>query len=139
MKKIAKIIITLFFCAMQVVGQTDDRLQRTVTEKIPEGMKPYYPQRHFSLLTGRAADAVIVRADDKAKEAWAALIREAIQTRWAIDIPVVSWEEAQEKHEGKSLILFGDVNENMPLRRLHANFQLGDNERGYELRSCSMR
>src|SRR5690606_32250439 len=58
-----------------------------------------------------------------------------LKKKWNIEIPIVNWKEA--KNSKKDLVLFGTVNENTPLRQLNANFQLGDNEFGYELRSIS--
>lgn len=108
-------------------------IQQIITEKLPTGLKPYYPGSQFSLLKNNLSNVVIVKSDDIKRDDLATQIRDFLKKKWKIEIPIVNWKEAQKST--KNLILFGTVNENTPLRQLNANFQLGDNEFGYELRS----
>src|SRR5690606_12765004 len=60
-------------------------------------------------------------------------IQKSLKKIWKVEFPIVDWAAA--KKSDKNLILYGNVNANTALRQLNANFILGDNALGYELRT----
>ncbi|NGF57999.1 hypothetical protein G5B00_15895 [Parapedobacter sp. SGR-10] len=135
MNKLLLSVLCLFLLADPVWSQqtVQFKISQQVTEKLPADLPAYFPKDDFSLFEKNALNVVIVKSDDQQKEGQGTHIRQFLQQKWGIDIPVVSWQEA--KKSGKHLILFGTVHENTPLRQLNANFQLGDNQLGYEVRT----
>lgn len=113
--------------------QKEEKLKQIITDKLPAEIKPYYAKKQFSLLKGNAVNVVIVKSDDPKRDYIAEQIKDFLKKKWKIEIPVVTWKEA--KSSKKDIILFGTVNDNAALRQLNANFQLGNNELGYELRT----
>ncbi len=135
MKRILIFFSVTFLACATFAQQKKQGLQQIVTTKLPAETKPYYPKDDFALITNNVVNAVIVKSDDIKRDYLAIQIRDFLKKKWKIEIPIVNWKAA--KDSKKDIILFGTVNENTPLRQLNANFQLGDNEFGYELRSIS--
>ncbi len=109
-------------------------LQREITTTIPANVKAY-PGRGFVSMAkkGNIANTVIVKADKEENNGWGILLQKELEKAWKVTIPLVDWEEARKGD--KNLILFGQAKYNMPLRELDANNLLGNNDRGYEVRT----
>lgn len=110
-----------------------EQLSRTVTTPLPATLKAYFPATDFALSKNGEPQAVIVEADMDGFADSGKKIQQDLLGAYGVKFPLVSWEES--KKTNKNLILFGPVNANDALRQLNANFLLGDNDRGYELRA----
>ena len=110
-----------------------ERLTRIVTAPLPDTLKAYFPAADFALSKNGEPRAVIVEADMDGFTESGKKIQQILLGAYGIKFPLMSWGEA--KKSDKNLILFGPVNANGALRQLNANFLLGDNDRGYELRA----
>lgn len=109
-------------------------LQREITTAIPEGTKAYAGRDNISMVKkGRSANVVIVKADREENNQKGLLLQRELEKAWKVKIPLVDWSEA--RIGDKNVILFGSAKYNMPLRELNANNLLGNNDRGYEVRT----
>ncbi len=110
-----------------------ERLTQTITSPLPDTLEAYFPPADFALSKNGEPRAVIVEADMDGFTESGKKIQRALLDARGIKFPIIGWEDARKSD--KNLILFGPVNANGALRQLNANFLLGDNDRGYELRA----
>src|SRR5690606_23994156 len=82
---------------------------------------------------GGLANVVIVKADKEENNHLGLILQKELAKAWRVDIPLVDWDEA--RNGDKNIILFGKAKNNMALRELDANNLLGNNDKGYEIRT----
>lgn len=143
MKNITLIITLIFTFNIAVFAQKIDsylyssvtyNLEREITKAIPANIKAYRGQELISMAKkGGIANAVIVKADKDENNSLGIILQKELSKAWKVEIPLVEWEEARSGN--KNIILFGKAKYNMALRELDANNLLGNNDKGYELRT----
>ncbi len=144
MKKIQLVVVLVLSCLVTVNGQqvidnylystVTYGLKREITTGIPAGIKAYKGKTSIAMAKkGTSSNAVIVKADKDENNQKGLLLQRELEKAWKVKVPLVDWDEA--RVGDKNLILFGAAKYNMPLRELDANNQLGNNEKGYEVRT----
>lgn len=109
---------------------TDKQLKRIITKKFSSDFKAYTPKRKFSFAV---SNAVIVASEKGRFSGVAKKLQEQLESKWGIQFPIIKSTKA--KSTSKNLIIFGNSNSNMLTRELNANFLLGNNAKGYEVRT----
>lgn len=107
------------------------KLKRIVTTGLPADFRPYEPRRTLSLVRDGRPEAVIVRSDRGGAPGVLPRLQQFLREQYRCEFPVLDAPDALKS--GKTLLLFGQANENMPLRRLVASRQIPPRPAGSEL------
>lgn len=142
MKKLKLTILILTFGVTVFAQKIDEylyskvtyKLERELTKTIPANTKAYRGVEYISMAKkGGLANTVIVKADKEENNQLGLILQKELAKAWRVDIPLVDWDEA--RNGDKNIILFGKAKNNMALRELDASNLLGNNDKGYEIRT----